>query len=122
FLISTDNVVGTGTVVIAPPEGNMSDYLATLNRLKNLPNLRFLCGSHGSAIYDAKGKIEEYISHRLEREKQILQLLSEGVQTTEEIVERIYVDLKPELFPLAIKSVEAHLEKIEAENLFTFQN
>ncbi len=115
FLISTDNVVGTGTVVIAPPEGNMIDYLESLNRLRNLANLRFLCGSHGSAIYDAKGKIEEYISHRLERETQILQLLIEGVETTGEIVERIYPDLKPELFPLAEKSVEAHLEKIRAE-------
>ncbi|MBX7174741.1 MAG: MBL fold metallo-hydrolase [Pyrinomonadaceae bacterium] len=69
FLISTDNVVGTGTVVIAPPEGNMQDYLDTLERLKNLPNLKHLCGSHGSAIFNAKAKIEEYISHRLEREK-----------------------------------------------------
>jgi glyoxylase-like metal-dependent hydrolase (beta-lactamase superfamily II)/8-oxo-dGTP pyrophosphatase MutT (NUDIX family) len=122
FLISTDNVVGTGTVAIIPPEGNMIDYFATLNRLKNLPNLRFLCGSHGSAIYDAKGKIEEYISHRLEREKQVLQLLSEGIQTPVEIVEKLYVGLNPDLIRLAIKSVEAHLEKIEAENLFTFQN
>ena len=56
FLLASDNVVGTGTVVIAPPEGNMTDYLETLKRLKNLPNLRFLCGSHGSAILTRRGK------------------------------------------------------------------
>jgi glyoxylase-like metal-dependent hydrolase (beta-lactamase superfamily II)/8-oxo-dGTP pyrophosphatase MutT (NUDIX family) len=122
FLLSTDNVVGAGTVVIAEPGGNMSDYLQTLERLKNLPNLKHLCGSHGSAIFDAKAKIQEYISHRLERENQILQLLSEGVNTSEELVEKIYVDLKPELFPLAIKSVEAHLEKIKDEKLFNISS
>lgn len=113
FLISTDNVVATGTVVIAPPEGIMKDYLQTLERLKNLPDLRFLCGSHGTVVYDAKGKIEEYISHRLQREKQILDLLEKGIKTPEELVEKIYVGLNPELVRLAIKSVEAHLIKIE---------
>lgn len=115
FLISTDNIVATGTVVIAPPEGVMKDYLNTLERLKNLPNLRFLCGSHGTAVYDAKGKIEEYISHRLQREKQILDLLEKGIKTPEELVEKIYVGLNPELVRLAIKSVEAHLIKIYSE-------
>ncbi len=115
FLLSSDNVVGAGTVLIAPPEGNMIDYLASLEKMKNLPNLRFLCGSHGSAIYDAKAKIEEYISHRLEREKQILEAIESGAKTAEEIAAKIYQDLKPELFPLAIKSVSAHLEKLEME-------
>ncbi len=122
FLISTDNVVGTGTVVIYPPEGEMQNYLNSLERLKNLPNLRFLCGSHGSAIYDASGKIEEYISHRLGREKQIIELLENGAKTSEEIVEKLYVNLESDLIRLAIGSVNAHLEKIRADNLFTFQN
>lgn len=117
FLISTDNVVGAGTVVIAEPEGNMRDYLQTLERLKNLPNLKHLCGSHGSAIFDAKSKIEEYISHRLEREKQVIEAIENGAKTPEEIAGKIYVDLKPELFRLAAASVSAHLTKIEAENL-----
>ncbi len=117
FLISTDNVVGTGTVVIYPPEGEMRNYFNSLERLKNLPNLRFLCGSHGSAIYDAIGKIDEYISHRLEREKQIINLLENGAKTAEEIVEKLYVNLQPELVRLAVGSVNAHLEKIRAEKL-----
>lgn len=112
FLLSSDNVVGLGTVVIAPPEGNMTDYLNSLKLMKNLPNLNFLCGSHGSAVYNAKGRIEDYIAHRLEREKQILQAIRQDAKTSEEIVKIVYKDLNPKLFKLARKSVEAHLERI----------
>lgn len=117
FLLSSDNVVGAGTVVIAPPEGNLTDYLASLERMKNLPNLRHLAGSHGSAIFDARGKIEEYIAHRLERERQILDAMDKGADTAAAITAIVYEGLNPALVPLAEKSVEAHLEKIRAQNL-----
>ncbi|HEX8287214.1 MAG TPA: MBL fold metallo-hydrolase [Pyrinomonadaceae bacterium] len=115
FLLSSDNVVGNGTVVIAPPEGNMSDYLKSLERMRNLPNLRFLCGSHGAAVFDARGKIKEYIAHRLEREKQVLEALKSGAKTPAEIVARVYPDLSSELFIPAEKTVSAHLEKLADE-------
>lgn len=115
FLLSSDNVIATGSVVIAPPEGNMVDYLASLERIKNLPNLRFLCGSHGSAIFNGKAKIDEYIAHRLEREKQIIEAMKSGAKMPCEIVEKVYVGLDEKLLKLAEKSVEAHLEKIQAE-------
>jgi glyoxylase-like metal-dependent hydrolase (beta-lactamase superfamily II)/8-oxo-dGTP pyrophosphatase MutT (NUDIX family) len=115
FLLSSDNVVGAGTVVIAPPEGDMTDYLNSLERMKNLPGLRHLCGSHGAAVYDARGNIEEYITHRQSREKHILEALKNGARTAEEITEIVYQGLKPELFPLAVKSVEAHLAKIRRD-------
>lgn len=115
FLLSGDNVINSSSVVIAPPDGNLKNYLQSLERLQDLPNLRFLCGSHGSAVFDAKAKIESYITHRLEREKQILQAIESGAKTVREIVETVYLDLKPELFRLAEKSVEAHLEKLREE-------
>lgn len=119
FLVSCDNVISLGSVVIAPPEGNMIDYLASLKRMKSLPNLKFLCGSHGMAIYDAVGKIDGYIAHRMKREKQVLEAYENGLCTPPEIVEKIYVGLKPELIRLAEKSVEAHLEKLEADGLLS---
>ncbi len=115
FLLSGDNVVGAGSVIIAPPEGNMIDYLNSLERMKNLPNLRFLCGSHGAATSDAKGKIESYIAHRLERERKILEAIGNGAKTPSEIVKKVYADVSPELWKLAEKSVEAHLEKLKTE-------
>ncbi len=115
LLLTSDNVVGTGSVVIAPPEGNLIDYLNSLERMKNLPNLKHLCGSHGSAIFDARAKIESYIAHRLEREKQILEAIESGAKTPEEIRKIVYQNLDERLFRLAEKSVEAHLEKLSAE-------
>jgi len=112
FLLSSDNVIATGSVVIAPPEGNLVDYLASLERMKNLPNLRFLCGSHGSAIFNGKAKIDEYIAHRLERENQIFEAFQTGAKTPSQIVEKVYVGLDEKLVRLAEKSVEAHLEKL----------
>ena len=117
FLLSSDNVVSTGSVLIAPPEGNMTDYLQSLERLKNLPNLRFLCGSHGAAIFDAKGKIESYIAHRLEREKKIIEAIENGTNNVKEIVAKVYTDISPALYQLAELSVQAHLEKIRAEKI-----
>ncbi len=115
FLLAGDNIVGTGSVLIAPPEGNMRSYLNSLERMKNLPNLRFLCGSHGSAIFEAKAKIESYIAHRLDREQKILDAIKTGAKTPREIVEKVYQDISPKLWELAEKSVQAHLEKIESE-------
>ncbi|MEO6590478.1 MAG: MBL fold metallo-hydrolase, partial [Pyrinomonadaceae bacterium] len=116
FLLSSDNVVGTGSVVIAPPEGNLLNYLASLERMKNLPNLKHLCGSHGSAVFDARAKIESYIEHRLERENQIIKAIESGAKTTTKIREIVYQNLDEKLFRLAEKSIEAHLEKLQIEN------
>jgi len=118
FLLSGDNVVGSDSVVIAPPEGDMKTYLQSLEKMKDLPNLRFLCGSHGAAVFNAKGKIGSYIEHRLEREKQILEAIEDGAKNAREIVEKVYIGLNLELFELAEKSVEAHLKKLREETSF----
>ncbi len=115
FLLSSDNVVGADSVLIAAPEGNMTDYLNSLETMKNLPNLKFLSGSHGAAIFGAKEKIESYIRHRFERERQILEAIETGAKTVRQIVVKVYQKISPELWMLAEKSVEAHLEKLETE-------
>ena len=115
FLISCDNVINTGSVVIAPPEGNMSDYLDSLERMKALPGLKSLCGSHGTAVYDAKRKIDVYIAHRMQRERQVLDCWNSGITDIPAIVEKLYIGLDPSLNRLAEKSVEAHLQKLSVE-------
>ncbi len=116
-LVTGDNIVGLGSVLIDPPEGNMRDYLNSLERLRELPNLSVLFGAHGSAIGNPRAKIAEYIQHRLEREKNILAAVRAGASTPPLIVARAYTDVNPKAHAMAERAVLAHLEKLEADNL-----
>lgn len=120
-LISGDNIVGLGSVLIDPPEGNMRDYLRSLERMRALPNLSVILGGHGPAIANPYAKLDEYISHRLERERNILQAIRERAATTEDIVARVYTDVSPKAHAMAERAVLAHLEKLEADG-FVSQN
>lgn len=114
-LLSGDNIVGLGSVLIDPPEGNMRDYMASLERMRALPNLSVIFGGHGPAIANPYNKIDEYISHRLDREEKILKAVSEGDSTPEQIVTRVYTDVSPKAHPMAERAVLAHLEKLEVD-------
>lgn len=116
-LISGDNIVGLGSVLIDPPEGNMRDYLDSLERMRALPNLSVIFGGHGPAIGNPYSKINEYISHRLEREANILKAIREGAATPPEIVARVYTDVSPKVHAMAERAVMAHLEKLKADGL-----
>jgi glyoxylase-like metal-dependent hydrolase (beta-lactamase superfamily II)/8-oxo-dGTP pyrophosphatase MutT (NUDIX family) len=116
-LISGDNIVGFGSVLIDPPEGNMREYLDSLNRMRALPNLSVLFGGHGPAIANPYEKIDEYITHRGQREELILAAVREGAATPKEIVARAYIDVSPKAHAMAERAVLAHLEKLEADGL-----
>src|SRR2546421_4368835 len=118
-LISGDNIVGYGSVLIDPPEGNMRDYLASLERMRALRNLSVLFGGHGPAIANPHEKIDEYITHRLLREELILAVVREGISTTKDMVARVYTDVSPKAHTMAERAVLAHLEKLEADGLVT---
>ena len=113
-LLTADLIVGLGTVVIDPPEGNMLDYLESLAKVRALePSVIF--GAHGPAIGDPIAKIDEYVAHRFEREAQILGAIEAGDRTPEAIVSRVYTAVPEKLHPLAARSVIAHLEKLRDE-------
>lgn len=114
-LLSGDNIVGLGSVLIDPPEGNMRDYLLSLERLRGLPNLSVIFGGHGPAIANPYIKINEYISHRLDREQNILGAVRAGNTSPAEIVAEVYTDVSPKAYGMAERAVLAHLEKLEAD-------
>ena len=114
-LLTGDNIVGLGSVLIDPPQGNMRDYLDSLERMRSLPNLAVLLGGHGPAIATPYKKIDEYISHRLERERNILEAFRAGATTPQEIVARVYTDVSPKAHAMAERAVLAHLEKLRDE-------
>jgi glyoxylase-like metal-dependent hydrolase (beta-lactamase superfamily II) len=111
WLLTGDHVVGQGTVVIAPPDGNMTDYIDSLRRLLRLP-ARLLLGGHGPVIVDPRAKIQEYVDHRLMREAQVVTCLEAGVRRIPDVVARLYRDVHPALHVVAEKSIEAHLDKL----------
>jgi glyoxylase-like metal-dependent hydrolase (beta-lactamase superfamily II) len=77
-LLTGDNIVGVGSVLIDPPQGNMREYLKSLERMRSLPNLTVLLGGPRSRRCHPYQKIDEYISHRLEREQNILNAVRAG--------------------------------------------
>lgn len=113
-VFSGDLVLGEGTAVISPPDGNLVDYLRSLERVRALSPKRLYPG-HYAPRDDAAEWIEFYIRHRKEREEEILACLSEGRRRVEEIVVVVYASYPPQLHPIAARSVLAHLQKLEAE-------
>jgi glyoxylase-like metal-dependent hydrolase (beta-lactamase superfamily II) len=104
-----------GTIVIpASAGGNLVQYLDSLRRVRALQPRRLLPG-HGPVIDDPAGLIDEYLTHRVEREAQVLGALRSGATSVEAVVERIYSNLHPMVVRAAADSVLAHLIKLRDE-------
>lgn len=114
ILFTGDHILGQGTTVIPPPDGDMALYIRSLEKLLEL-KIRLLLPGHGPVIHDPYGKIHEYIDHRLLREREVLRSLQEGHQTIPSITAIIYKELAAPLAPVAQLSVEAHLIKLIRE-------
>jgi len=99
--------MGWSTTVIVPPDGNMSDYLESLNKLLNF-SFNICWPTHGPPIQNVANFIKSIIKHRIRREKQILKTLEEKDNITE-IVKVLYKDKDPALYPAASLSTLAHL-------------
>jgi glyoxylase-like metal-dependent hydrolase (beta-lactamase superfamily II) len=117
-LFGGDLVAGVGTVVIIPPEGDMQQYLDSLKQLQEL-DIKEIVPAHGPVIKDPQAKLAEYIAHRLDRERQVLDALEAlpPGSTIPDLVQYIYTDVDPRLHPIAARTVEAHLLKLEQEGL-----
>jgi glyoxylase-like metal-dependent hydrolase (beta-lactamase superfamily II) len=113
-LFSGDHILGRGSTVVAWPDGDLRAYLRSLELLKGLDLARIYPG-HGPLVPDAPAKVDEYLAHRHERERQVLDALATGAASVPEIVEHVYPDLDPRLRPAAGMSVSAHLDKLVAE-------
>ena len=116
-LLTGDNIVGFGSVLIDPEEGSVRDYLSTLERYRQLPRLVALFGGHGPATGSPFAKIDEYVAHRLKRERDILAAVRAGAATPSEIVARAYADVPTKMRALAERAVLAHLLKLEEDGL-----
>ena len=109
-----DTVLGTGSVFIAPGEGSLSAYLDSLRRLRALP-LEVLCPGHGPYVWDPAAKLDEYVEHRLWREERLVDALSAGLRTRDELLDSAWSDAPAELRDFAALSLASHLEKLAEE-------
>ena len=115
-VFSGDHVMGWNTTVVAPPEGHMGDYFASLERLLKRNDLVFLPG-HGGRIKLPQRVVKAYMMHRKWRESAIHDCVNDGLETIPQIVAKIYSGLDPKLSGAAALSVLAHLEHLTERGL-----
>ncbi len=118
LLFSGDHILNGSTTVVDPPDGNMADYLDSLDRLDALcaeHGVEFILPAHGYVLGDARGAIAKLKAHRLAREAKVLaaiQALPQG--SMEDWVRHAYDDVPPRMWPVAQRSLLAHVERIRA--------
>ena len=115
-LFAGDHVMGWATSIVAPPDGAMSDYMASLNKLAKRKEQIYFPG-HGPAINDASRFVNYYILHRKAREDSILHRLAKGATDIHTIVRASYIGIDPRLVNAAGLSVLAHLEDLVARGV-----
>jgi glyoxylase-like metal-dependent hydrolase (beta-lactamase superfamily II) len=117
-LLTGDTILGRGTTVIAQ-DGNLADYLASLDRLRALTDqagLTVLLPGHGPILASPAATLDYYITHRQERLAEITAALDAGDRTTAQIVARVYADVDRSLWPFAAWSVRAQLDYLKGQN------
>jgi glyoxylase-like metal-dependent hydrolase (beta-lactamase superfamily II) len=109
-----DTILGEGSVFIPPDGGSLGAYLDSLRRLLSLP-LTVLCPGHGPYVHDPAAKISEYIDHRLERERLLLEALAAGARSEDELLDHAWSDAPAALRPAAALTLRTHLAKLHEE-------
>jgi glyoxylase-like metal-dependent hydrolase (beta-lactamase superfamily II) len=114
ILFCGDTVLGEGSVFIPPGGGSLIRYLESLERLRAL-ELQAICPGHGPVIWEPHEKLDEYIDHRLDRERRLIAALERGIREREALLDEVWDDVPVVLRPAAALTLEAHLDKLERE-------
>jgi glyoxylase-like metal-dependent hydrolase (beta-lactamase superfamily II) len=115
-LFTGDHVMGWSTTVVAPPDGDMADYMASLDKLLGRSD-RVYYPAHGPAVDEPHAHVRQLIGHRHRRERQILDHVGHGEGRIPAMVADMYAEIDPRLFPAAGRSVLAHLVDLERRGL-----
>jgi glyoxylase-like metal-dependent hydrolase (beta-lactamase superfamily II) len=119
-LFTGDHVMGWSTTVVVPPDGDMAAYMASLDKLRQRDD-RIYYPAHGPAVANPQRYVRHLVGHRMQREKQILDLVREKPRPVPDIVENAYPGLDPRLVAAAGGSVLAHLVDLERRGLVEHQ-
>jgi len=122
MLFAGDHIMNGSTVVIVPPSGNMKAYIESLQLLLQYP-LKFIAPGHGEVMEDSAAVIEWLVKHRLKRESKVLdRLKSFECASVDDLVTVVYDDVDESLHQMAKLSLQAHLIKLETENIVEHDN
>lgn len=113
--LTGDAVLGEGSVFIAPDPGALAGYLEGLRRLRARP-LAVLLPGHGPIVSDPAAKLDEYVAHRLDRERRLLAGLAAGARSVDELLDAAWGEVPEGLRPAAAVTLAAHLDKLAAED------
>ena len=109
-----DAVLGEGSVFIAPDPQSLAGYLEGLGKLRRLP-LDVLLPGHGPVVTEPQAKLDQYVAHRLDRERRLVAALADGVRTVEELLDAAWTEVPELLRPAAAVTLAAHLDKLADE-------
>ena len=122
MLFTGDHVMQTSTVVIGPPDGDMTAYLDSLRALLKV-ELSWFAPGHGFLMAQPHKALEGIVAHRLRREAKVLEAVTElAGADTDALLARVYDDVKPGLHPVARRSLTAHLQKLAADGRVRHDN
>lgn len=113
-LFGGDNVLMPITTWVGPPLGSLRVYLQTLEKVRDL-SPRVIFPGHGPPVTDPGGRVEALLRHRAQRERQVLAALSDGLETPEEMAQRIYRGMGEKVIQIGATMLTAHLEKLAEE-------
>ena len=117
FIFTGDHIMNGSTVVIGPPDGNMKQYIESLEKLKDY-DIEKIAPGHGEVLENPHQVADWIINHRLEREKKVFEALKDASKgTPDSLVEKVYDDVNSSLFPIAKASLLAHLIKLEEDKV-----
>jgi glyoxylase-like metal-dependent hydrolase (beta-lactamase superfamily II) len=117
-LFTGDHIMGWSTTVVTPPDGDMAQYMASVQKLLERDD-KTLYPTHGAPVTEPKPFLAAYLEHRYERERQVLACIGEGLDTIPAMVARIYAAVDKGLHAAAGRSVLAHLIQLERQGRVT---
>jgi glyoxylase-like metal-dependent hydrolase (beta-lactamase superfamily II) len=112
---SGDLVLGEGSTFVPPDGGSLAAYMDSLHRMQE-EEIELICPGHGPWITDPSAKLAEYVEHRQMRERRLLAALERGERSREALLAEVWDDVPDEVRPAAALVMEAHLQKLEAED------
>lgn len=109
-----DAVLGEGSVFLTPDPGALAGYMRALRRLREMP-IATLCPGHGPVVLDPRGRLDEHLEHRLQRERALVAALQAGARSVEEMLDAAWPEVPAPMRPFAAVTLAAHLDKLSDE-------